>query len=279
MAEHVERVAWLVTDYERLLSGLERETVTVDKLRDLSIVPLIGGISLVIACDSNAGNGEKELDMHPNPAHEVAVSALKVPLMEVLSSGAVPLIVVNNLCVEMDPYGRRLIGEMRAALERCGLGNVQLTGSTEDNMKTMQTGIGVTVIGMAREEGLLVGKAQEGDIIVCVGIPQSGIRTPYSEFAPDVAKIETVAALVKQPYIHELLPVGSKGARYEAHELARVAGLTFVEANPDAIDLATSAGASTAVLAAILPEDLDRLKRDAMVVCHPIGTMIKGNKE
>lgn len=92
--------------------------------------------------------GEKKNDYYKNAYEEVAVSAMKVPLMEVLATGAVPVVVVDNLCMEMEGAGKRIISIMRRQLEEAGLSNVQLTGSTEDNMPTTQSGFGVTAIGL-----------------------------------------------------------------------------------------------------------------------------------
>jgi len=60
------------------------------RFRDLTLVSLLGDLHLVIACDSNASIGEKPNDGLAKPYAEVGVSALKVPMMEVLAAGAVP---------------------------------------------------------------------------------------------------------------------------------------------------------------------------------------------
>ena len=262
-------------ELDQFITSFYQNGNAVQKSRDLSIIHLLNGITLVIACDSNASNGEKELDTHPNSVQEVAVSALKVPLMEVIASGAKPLVIVNNLCVEMNSYGKRIIDQMRMELARCGLlERVQLTGSTEDNMLTRQTGIGVTVIGIVQTDKLRAGTSQPGDVVVCIGIPQSGIDVPYSEFSADVAKIDTVLRLDSLNYVHEILPIGSKGVRYEAIELARVAGLRFEESKTTAnIDFTCSAGASTAVLVSIESTLLPELKSCMELPCHVVGTL------
>ena len=86
--------------YEALLSQIKTGSVTPEKVRDVTLIPLVGDVKLVIACDSNASIGEKKNDYYKNAYEEVAVSAMKVPLMEVLATGAVPVVVVDNLCME-----------------------------------------------------------------------------------------------------------------------------------------------------------------------------------
>lgn len=261
----------IVNEYEQLTQALAAGQVPgMRKVRDLSLIPLLGGIQLVVACDSNASIGEKPADFKPFPYEEAAVSALKVPLMEVLAAGATPAVIVNNLCMEMEPTGKKIIAIMRAELERCGLwGKVQFTGSTEDNMNTTQTGMGVTAVGIATGATLRLGRTASGHAIVCVGIPQSGIRVPYSEKDATVAKIDTVQTLAGLNFVQEILPIGSKGAAYEAGELCK--GKGFAPFSNPGVDLETSAGSSTAVLVSLHEEDIDALKARLNLPCNLIG--------
>ena len=195
------------------LSQIKTGSVTPEKVRDVTLIPLVGDMSLVIACNSDASIGEKKNDYYKNAYEEVAVSAMKVPLMEVLATGAVPVVVVDNLCMEMEGAGKRIISIMRRQLEEAGLSNVQLTGSTEDNMPTTQSGFGVTAIGLLQMQ-LRIASTRRGDRVVCVGVPRSGIKNErYSEYDRDTAKVSTVRRLAGLPYVHEILPVGSKGVR------------------------------------------------------------------
>lgn len=157
--------------YEALLSQIKTGSVTPEKIRDVTLIPLVGDVKLVIACDSNASIGEKKNDYYKNAYEEVAVSAMKVPLMEVLATGAVPVVVVDNLCMEMEGAGKRIISIMRRQLEEAGLSNVQLTGSTEDNMPTTQSGFGVTAIGLLQMQDCRIASTRRGDRVVCVGVP------------------------------------------------------------------------------------------------------------
>lgn len=253
------------------------EDTVVQKIRDLSVIRLPDHQLLVIACDSNASIGEKPMDYQKHIYREVAVSALKVPMMEVLATGATPLLVVDNLCVEMDGAGCQIIKYMRQELQRHGfLENVQLTGSTEDNMPTCQTALGVTVIGILHENGSRIGRTREKDAVVCVGIPR---RDHYSEFQEDVASIGTVKRLLETDFVHEILPIGSKGAAYEANQLCETAGLLFKARRDVEIDLNISAGSSTAVLCSLCPEDFPRLEEVADRPCFLIGTTYKEKEE
>ncbi|MBC7083359.1 MAG: hypothetical protein H5T95_07700 [Firmicutes bacterium] len=271
-----EAVSRLVDDYlnlRRVAEGGESPRPVVSRVRDLVLVDLLGDLVMVVACDSNASIGEKPMDSLKQPYAEMGRSAVKVPLMEVIASGATPILVVDALCVEMEPSGKKIIAAIRGELERAGLAqDIELTGSTEDNARTVQSGIGVTVIGLATRRSLRLRTTTAGDAIVCVGIPKSGVTTPYKEDDTDIAHVSTVMTLSRLPYIREILPVGSKGVRYEATELARYAGLELEEASPPPpIDMDTSAGASTAVLATLRPEHVPELRRTLVEPVFEIG--------
>lgn len=104
--------------YEALLSQIKTGSVTPEKVRDVTLIPLVGDVKLVIACDSNASIGEKKNDYYKNAYEEVAVSAMKVPLMEVLATGAVPVVVVDNLCMEMEGAASALFPSCAASSKR-----------------------------------------------------------------------------------------------------------------------------------------------------------------
>lgn len=245
---------------EDLSNGLLSASQKVTSIRDLTLIELVGGISIVIACDSNASNGEKPNDFHNNSYEESAVSVLKVPMMEVLATGAIPILVVDNLCMELEPTGRRIINIIKKELSS-SLPDYEifLTGSTEDNFPTTQSGFGITVIGILHPGRNRLRSSLIGDYVFCVGIPQSGIEVPYFENTPSVAGIDTVFALSRLDSIHEILPIGSKGALFEANQLADTVGAAFEPIPQNRVDLKTSAGSSTAVLISTPLADLDYL--------------------
>ena len=71
--------------------------------------------------------------------------------------------------------------------------------------------------------------------------------------------------------MHEILPVGSKGVRYEAGQLAETAGLCFMPEKQPEIDMETSAGSSTAVLCTLCADDLRKLRKDMDIGVFPVG--------
>lgn len=252
----------------KLSLGLINLKSMVQQYRDLTLIDLINDIRLVIACDSNASNGEKINDFKKNKYEESTVSVIKVPIMEVLASGAVPLVIIDNLCMEMEPTGKRIIAIIKAELARSLPDlSIAITGSTEDNFPTTQSGFGITVIGILNPERNRLGTSEKGDSVYCVGYPQSGIYKPYYENTYSVCGIDTVYALSKMSEIHEILPVGSKGVLYEANQLAFFSGNQFILERKPEIDENTSAGSSTAVL--ITAKNIDELEL-SQVIGKPI---------
>lgn len=194
--------------------------------RDLLYLPTGGADVLVISCDSDGGIGPKPNDCVSVSGYELGRTATRVPLIELMAVGAVPMIVTDTLSVEMDPTGQTIIKGVLDELAEVGLDASCLTGSTEDNVPTTATGIGVTVIGRGRPDQLRVGRSQAGDHLALVGRPKSA---PAHRFSHDDAEIITPAVVndvLAISHVIEVLPVGSRGPAAEAADLAAGVGCT-----------------------------------------------------
>jgi len=223
--------------------------------RDLSIVNLDSEKALVIACDSLGGIGSKEHDKIRVANSLVGKFTARVALMELMASGATPISVVDTLSVELKPTGEEIIAGIREELIKVGIDEL-LTGSTEENAVTVQTGIGVTAIGSVEIEQLRVGSSQQEDLIVAIGLPKVGdeVLADLSQ----IADLDLLIELLKFDYIHEILPVGSKGILYEAQLLAKSNGLELSLVKSK-VDLQKSAGPATVLLVTVAAEDVTRL--------------------
>jgi selenophosphate synthetase-related protein len=249
----------------------------VRQIRDLSIVDLSAGISLVVACDSDGGIGSKEHDLVQVPGDVLGRFATRVPLMELLAAGATPILVVNTLAVEMDPSGKAIIKGVREEAVQAGLDPLTaVTGSTEDNVPTTATGMGVTIIGLVSEEELRPGRSETGDAVVCVGVPKSAPDDEVRLDDPQIADTACIRAMGTQDYIHDVLPVGSKGLVHELAELARCADLTFQPQAGHELDIHKSAGPSTCVLVSLPAGKVDTLRRLVTQPVYPLGILDRG---
>ena len=241
--------------------------------RDLTLVRLAGTFYLVIACDSDGGIGPKPNDTVPAPPELLGRFAARVPLMEMVASGARPLVLVDTLSVEMEPTGRQIIKGVRFEANLAGMvGENVVTGSTEDNVPTTATGVGVTVIGIADELQLRQGTSKPGDAIVCVGIPKSAPHDTVTPDDPEIADIPTAISISLMPHVHDILPVGSKGILYEASQMAKSARLTLEVCPKCNLDISKSAGPSTCILASLsktsLSEFTAAISKPVSVVGH-----------
>lgn len=224
-------------------------TDAVQRIRDLLIVNC-GSYQLVVACDSNASVGNKPRDHLAWPPRDTGFVASKVPLMEVIAAGAEPLILINNLCVEINPTGLEILRGIEDACKTLRRAPI-ITGSDETNMPTVQTGVGVTVIGVAAADALRLGGSRAGDKVYAVGAPLGPVKGEdafYEETAWNVFSLKTLSSLLEMPSVHEVLPVGSKGLAYEFAQLAKVAGLSMAVAKDVAIDMQRSGGANAVAL-------------------------------
>ncbi|WP_326833222.1 transcriptional regulator [Cutibacterium porci] len=228
--------------------------VSVTRLRDLLLAD-IPASRLVIACDTIGGIGPRPNDSYPADPVWCAHLGARVPLLELLCAGAPPLILVDTLCQD-SASAQPMIDEFRRCAVAAGIGPDAVTGSTEDNVATTQTGIGVTIIGVMPDN---LPTALDGDAMVCVGAP---ISAPDDDVTPgrrEIVDVAEVRALMTSGKVHDCIPVGSHGVAWEARQLASTAGLqaTF---HTTGVDLNHSGGPSTCLVLACDEGDVEELR-------------------
>lgn len=244
-----------------------------DTLRDISLIRLGDENYLVIACDSAGGIGPKKGDSLRVPGQVVGRFTTRVALMEVMAIGARPVNVINTLAVEYEPTGKEIITGIRAEVNKAGLDpDIVINGSTEENIPTFQTGIGVTVIGLVEASGLRLARSSPLDMVVAVGLPMVGEEVLAKEEL--IADLSTLQGLLQLDFIHEILPVGSKGISYEAGILAKMSGLKL-DFNPELkIDPEKSAGPGTVLLASLPADKIEEVSRFISKPVNVVGRLI-----
>lgn len=224
--------------------------------RDVSYLSLGGERVLVVACDSHGGLGPKPHDTIAVDPGVLGQFALRVPLLEVVATGATPRLVVDALAVERDPTGDLILEGVRAEAVAGGLDPASITGSTEENVPTVSTGVGVTVIGDVALSALRVGVARPPFEVVLFGRPMSAPADIFGPDHPDILTVPALAAVLAFDGVVEALPIGSSGVSNEFVAMARTAGGT-PEMNDDwPCDRDQSGGPSTAALLAVTPDRL-----------------------
>ncbi|GHU65577.1 hypothetical protein AGMMS49983_13500 [Clostridia bacterium] len=217
----------------------------VRRHRDATIIDA-GEIHIIVAGDSCGGIGNKEADAFRVPTSTVGSYNARVALMEVLSLGAQVVSVFDMVCNEMNPTASEILAGIRTELEKAGLADIVINGSTEENFITKMTAVGVTVIGVAEKGKLKSAPIRPHDRGILIGRPLCGGGViAHPELLADYQDLKD---LVSDPHIREVVPVGSKGILYEAEFLAQGNALHFEPENCG-IDLLTSAGPASCIIA------------------------------
>lgn len=238
--------------------------------RDISVIDLDDQQQLVIACDSIGGIGPKEEDSLQVPGEIVGKLGVRVALLEVLAVRAKPVTVINTLSVEYEPTGKEIIRGIKEEIAGLSIGPDKiLNGSTEENVATTQTGVGITVIGVANKDNLKLANSKAGDILVAIGLPKVGGEVLTA--ANEIVSLKEMEQLLELNYIYDILPVGSKGIKYEAELLAEMNGLNLNLVNQAEIDLKKSAGPATVLLVTLPENRLDDLQQDISKSVNLLG--------
>lgn len=239
--------------------------------RDISLLQLNKNEVLVIACDSAGGLGQKDQDQVKVSNRILGKYTVQVPLMEVISLGAEVITVVDNLSVEYEPTGREIIAGINENLTLIGNSEL-LNGSTEENIKTVQTALGVTVIGKTTVEKLKrYTSSPKNNVVAAVGLPLVGGELLKNK--SKAVNFRNFLELKNLNYIDQFLPVGSKGILYEAKILAEENNCDF-QLLASALDLDKSAGPASVLLLSLKEEDLAKLKKVVELPLNIIGRLI-----
>ncbi|AKL93573.1 alpha-ribazole kinase [Clostridium aceticum] len=245
----------------------------VKRFRDLTIIDHTTDKLLVIACDSCGAVGNKEQDIVKVMPEIVGYYTTRVPLMEVLSVGAEISTVINTLSVEMEPTGRQIIQGIETLLKEAAIDAACLNGSTEENFKTCQTAMGVTVVGEVAKDKIRANASQKGDHIVVVGIPKFGNEISET-FHPEICSLKDLQNLLRMKEVKEIYPVGSKGILYESHYLAKENQLDLEIFNNVSVDLKKSAGPATVMIFTIEAKNLSSVQKIIKTPLQIIGKLI-----
>lgn len=227
------------------------------QLRDITVISFDNDKYLGIACDSCGGIGLKEYDLVKASPKITAYQTGKVVTAELMALGFMPLVFSNGLAVEMEPTGKQLIEGFNEVLSKLKSSKVHLTGSTEENIKTFQTSMGVTCIGICDKDKIRYKKTSTKDICLVLGSPLVGYEVLNN---PDkVLDIEDFEKLYLSEFVKEILPVGSRGIRAELNDLCAYNNLGFEYMEDILSNLDVSGGPSTCCLVTLDESNIDNV--------------------
>ncbi len=186
--------------------------ITYTRRGDVSILKMPTGHAIVAGSTSSGAVGPKEMDRVKVDGKVLGKFLARVALMDVTATGAFPLLLSVTLGVESEPTGNEIIEGIKLEARSIGLDpNQVLMENTEDNFQTVQTGAGLTVVGLANEDELRLGKTMPGDLIVAIGRPKVGDEVIPAEARGEIADLKNVTQLNQRKYVHDIAAVGSFG--------------------------------------------------------------------
>jgi len=215
--------------------------------RDVEVVSINQEQYLVASCDSCGSIGMKQLDVLKIPWPMTGRLTTRVALLEVLSTGAVPQMMTVAISNEPHPTGDRILEGVKEELESFGLSTLPMAISTEKNMLTQQTGLGVSVMGVTKKKQLRICTALAGDNVYCVGLPKVGPEIKTAD-DPEIVQVKDLQILLNISGIHDIVPVGSSGIRAETQKLAASVNCMLIVEPFCVLDIDKSAGPSTCVI-------------------------------
>ncbi|UOQ95400.1 ATPase [Halobacillus shinanisalinarum] len=180
-------------------------------------ISIEGGRELVIATDNAGGIGLKADDMVHVSYKKVVESLFRVSLMDCLAVGATPFAVTISNFV-----GDEVWGELEQTVRNLGnsLGySLDITGSTESNMEMSQSAISLSILGWVGSTEKRIGISPEICRVALIGEPLVG--KDVLSHPEKIAPLELFAAITKQNWVFETLPVGSKGIQHSVEVLEK----------------------------------------------------------
>lgn len=236
---------------------------------DVTILKMPTGHAIVVGSTSAGAVGSKEKDKVKVSGRVLGKFLARVALMDVTATGAFPLLLSVTLGVEKEPTGNEIIEGMKREVITIGLDpNQVIMENTEDNFETEQTGAGLTVVGLANENELRIGKTMPGDLIVAIGRPKIGNEVIPAEVKGEIADLKNITQLTQRKYVHDISPVGSLGIATEARMMAHGVGRHLKLYDVPGLDLNKTAGPATVVLVTI---GKDRLEDLTALIPKPIN--------
>lgn len=217
------------------------------KSRDVEVCMLEQGLCLVAACDSCGAIGDKPLDQLKVPARIVGQLTARLVLMEVLCTGALPCIMTVGISSEPTPTGKNIMEGVQKELEQSGFKDLPIAMSTEKNFTPSQTGLGIGLTGICQLEDLRIGGSIPLDQVYCIGMPKVG-QEVVDAGDHDIINTRHIRNLLIQDGIRDIVPIGSRGIRAEAHQLADQVRTRFIPESNTSLDLDKSAGPSTCAI-------------------------------
>lgn len=241
-----------------------------ERIRDCLLIYLHEKEAIVVTCDSIGAIGNKPQDIIQVTPEHTGHETAKVAFSEMIALGATPLVVSDGLSVETEPTGRRLMAGIQEAIAELPEYEIAMTGSCEDNMPTVQTGAGITVIGIIKPEEMYYRLTKATDLAVLMGRPLYG--KDFSQHLDQALRLPDYRKIRKLTCIKEMVPVGSHGIGYEAEKIAADNHLVFKPFETLPFEMDHSGGPASCCVVTVAAEELEWLQDHFEKDVIPFGT-------
>lgn len=194
---------------------------------------------LVITADNSGAIGQKALDHVNVPDAMTSYFSARVTLLEQLAASAIPsaIIMLNFSSEEAWP---RYVKGIEQLFEEAGLEMPNIQGSTESNIPTLQSAIGLTMIGKKTNKKST--NSLEDLKWYSYGLPFVGDELIAN--LDKIADLKKIIVALNNDVIEHVIPVGSKGLKFEVQQLLDYE----LESGHFPFDIEASAGPSTVVI-------------------------------
>lgn len=232
-------------------------------ISDIAIVPLSKQFELVIASDNSGAIGMKQLDEVNVPNEVTSYYACRVAYMDLIRAKGEPKVIVMQNFTGDSAWHEYKLGVNRF-LKETKVQQLPITGSTESNFTTVQSGIGLTIIGTRPTKSDDISpRLDESASFAVIGKPLVGNQA--IEQAEQIAPISLYEKFVRMTEIIDVMPVGSKGILVEWQKL------TGKESNlRSELNLTQSGGPATCFIIAYSKVAEAKIKAIAKRYFHPL---------
>ena len=218
--------------------------IPIPTARDILTFRQDGGF-LTVASDTLGAIGSKPNDRVRIDPETCGRMTARVCLMETLAVGAIPFALTALTCNEHDPTGAHLLAGIMQELADAGFKDLPVGGSTEDNMPTDMTALGLAILGAC--DRLSWRLARAGDMVYLLGRPYVG-----QEVLEHLTKLPTssdILRLRELSHVGDVIPCGSRGIGWELRVLELETGLSVnLGSGIDEMLLKKSAGPATCAI-------------------------------
>ena len=196
----------------------------------------------------------------------------RVALMETIAIGARPKCIAATIPLERGRISSDILAGVRREVSLLDY-EIPIVSSTENNFTVKQSGLGVTVIGVVNRASIRLGKSRRYDVVLSIGSPFVGRGVISAEKQGLIADLSDVIRLARLPFVHEIIPVGSRGIRHETATLAKDSHLRFIGGTPSKIDSRQSAGPGTVILCCTPAERIQDLTKLIQKPLNIVGVL------